>query len=43
MLGAIYDAAYFVLRPASAPVEFVADATHWLGTVVRVDAGRRGP
>jgi hypothetical protein len=42
VLGAIYDAAYFVLRPASAPVEFVADATHWLGTVIRVDAAAVG-
>ena len=30
MLGAIYDAAYFALAPASAPVEFLDGATHWL-------------
>ena len=38
VLGAIYDAAYFALAPASAPVEFRDGATHWLGPVVRVDA-----
>ncbi|MFG1609314.1 MarR family transcriptional regulator [Actinoplanes sp. NPDC049265] len=38
VLGAIYDAAYFALAPASAPVEFRAGAGHWLGTVVRVEA-----
>lgn len=38
VLGAIYDAAYFVLSPASAPVDFRAGAGHWLGAVVRVDA-----
>ena len=37
VLGAIYDAAYFALAPASAPAEFVDGATHWLGPVVRVD------
>ncbi|WP_250036034.1 DUF4388 domain-containing protein [Paractinoplanes maris] len=37
VLGAIYDAAYFALSPASAPVEFLAGATHWLGPVVHVD------
>jgi hypothetical protein len=37
VLGAIHDAAYFALSPASAPVEFRADATHWLGPVIRVD------
>lgn len=37
VLGAVYDAAYFALAPASAPVEFIAGATHWLGTVVRID------
>jgi hypothetical protein len=37
VLGAIYDAAYFALAPSSAPVEFIAGATHWLGTVVQID------
>ena len=38
VLGAIYDAAYFALSPASAPVEFLDGAVHWLGPVIRVDA-----
>jgi hypothetical protein len=38
VLGAVHDAAYFVLQAASAPVEFVEDAPHWLGTVITVDA-----
>jgi hypothetical protein len=38
VLGAIYDAAYFALAPASAPIEFLDAATHWLGPVVRVEA-----
>jgi hypothetical protein len=42
VLGAIHDAAYFVLQPASAPVEFVENAPHWLGTVIRVDAAAVG-
>jgi len=37
VLGAIYDAAYFALSPASAPVDFLEDATHWLGQIVAVD------
>lgn len=37
VLGAIYDAAYFVLSPAAAPVDFLDGATHWLGPVVHVD------
>jgi hypothetical protein len=37
VLGAAYDAAYFVLAPASAPVDFLAGATHWLGPVVHID------
>lgn len=37
VLGATYDAAYFALSPASAPVDFIAGATHWLGPVVHVD------
>ncbi|MFF5292848.1 DUF4388 domain-containing protein [Paractinoplanes globisporus] len=37
VLGAIYDAAYFALSPADAPVEFLGGATHWLGPVVHVD------
>ena len=31
VLGATYDAAYFALSPASAPVDFLDGATHWLG------------
>jgi hypothetical protein len=38
VLGTIYDAAYFVLAPAAAPVDFLDGATHWLGPVVRVEA-----
>jgi hypothetical protein len=38
VLGATYDAAYFVLADSSAPVEFVPGATHWLGPVVHIDA-----
>ncbi|HEY7272060.1 MAG TPA: DUF4388 domain-containing protein [Actinoplanes sp.] len=38
VLGVIYDAAYFALSAASAPVEFLDGATHWLGPVIRVDA-----
>ena len=37
-LGAIYDAAYFVLAAPAAPVEFLDGALHWLGPVIRVDA-----
>ncbi len=37
VLGATYDAGYFALSPASAPVDFLDGATHWLGQVVRVD------
>ena len=37
VLGAIYDAAYFALAPASAPVDFLDDATHWLGPIITVD------
>jgi hypothetical protein len=37
VLGAIYDAAYFALAPSSAPVDFLADATHWLGPIISVD------
>jgi len=37
VLGAIYDAAYFALSPATAPVEFRPGATHWLGPVIRVE------
>ena len=39
VLGATYDAAYFALSPASAPVDFLDGAAHWLGPVVRVDPG----
>ena len=38
VLGTIYDAAYFALSPASAPVEFLDGAMHWLGPIIRVDA-----
>ncbi|MDI6098213.1 ADAM 12 protein [Actinoplanes sp. NEAU-A12] len=38
VLGATYDAAYFVLADTDAPVEFLAGATHWLGPVVHIDA-----
>jgi hypothetical protein len=38
VLGATYDAAYFVLSETDAPVEFLAGATHWLGQVVHIDA-----
>ena len=37
VLGATYDAAYFALAPASAPVEFLTGATHWLGPVIHID------
>ncbi|MGW4948243.1 MarR family transcriptional regulator [Actinoplanes sp. NPDC004185] len=37
VLGATYDAAYFALSPASAPVDFLDGAAHWLGPIVRVD------
>ncbi|MGC8920511.1 hypothetical protein AB7952_17940 [Streptomyces sp. PG2] len=32
-LGALYDAAYFVLEPSSAPARFRYGAAHWLGPV----------
>jgi hypothetical protein len=38
VLGATYDAAYFALSPASAPVDFLDGALHWLGPVIRIDA-----
>lgn len=38
LLGVIYDAAYFVLRPTSAPIEFITGAAPRLGPVIRVDA-----
>jgi uncharacterized protein DUF4388 len=37
VLGATYDAAYFALADQSAPVKFLAGATHWLGPVVHID------
>jgi hypothetical protein len=37
VLGSIYDAAYFALAPAAAPVEFLEGAGHWLGPVVHID------
>ncbi|MEU4623213.1 DUF4388 domain-containing protein [Actinoplanes sp. NPDC023801] len=38
VLGATYDAAYFVLADRTARAEFVPGATHWLGPVVHIDA-----
>jgi hypothetical protein len=38
VLGALYDAAYFALAPATAHGEFLDGAPHWLGPVVRVDS-----
>ncbi|GIF26355.1 hypothetical protein BJ973_005715 [Actinoplanes tereljensis] len=37
VLGATYDAAYFALSPASAPVEFLGGAMHWLGPIAHID------
>jgi hypothetical protein len=37
VLGAIYDAAYFVLASDEAPAEFLDGAAHWLGPVVHID------
>ncbi|GAA4462723.1 DUF4388 domain-containing protein [Phytohabitans houttuyneae] len=37
-LGAIYDAAFFVLSPAPARIRFEAGERHWLGPVCQVDA-----
>jgi hypothetical protein len=37
VLGAIYDAAYFVLAPASSPAGFIDGAAHWLGPIVHID------
>ncbi len=37
VLGATYDAAFFVLQPRPAPVRFVAGERHWLGTLTQVD------
>jgi hypothetical protein len=39
VLGAIYDAAYFVLAPSllPAPMEFLEGAAHWLGPIVHID------
>lgn len=39
VLGAIYDAAYFVLAPETAPVDFLDGAAHWLGPIVHIDPG----
>jgi hypothetical protein len=39
VLGATYDAAYFALSPASAEVDFLDGAAHWLGPVVHIDPG----
>jgi hypothetical protein len=38
VLGTTYDAAYFALAAASAPVDFLDGATHWMGPIVRVEA-----
>lgn len=42
-LGALFDAAYFVLLPGSEPSRFLQGASHWLGPVrpVRADVLRR--
>ena len=37
VLGAIYDATYFVLSAAAATVDFIDGAAHWLGPVVAVE------
>ncbi|GAA2897192.1 hypothetical protein Acy02nite_80540 [Actinoplanes cyaneus] len=37
VLGATYDAAYFVLTSGAVPVDFLPAATHWLGAVVHID------
>ncbi|WP_436522603.1 DUF4388 domain-containing protein [Actinoplanes sp. HUAS TT8] len=37
VLGATYDAAYFALATASASLDFLPAATHWLGPVVHID------
>ncbi|GAA4713335.1 DUF4388 domain-containing protein [Phytohabitans rumicis] len=42
VLGAIYDAAFFVLNPAPAKVRFEPGETHWLGPVCQVDAAVLG-
>ena len=41
-LGAIYDAAFFVLAPAPARLRFEAGERHWLGPVCQVDAAVLG-
>ncbi|WP_067497307.1 DUF4388 domain-containing protein [Actinoplanes sp. TFC3] len=38
VLGATYDAAYFIFGATEAPVDFLDGARHWLGDVVRIDA-----
>lgn len=38
VLGATYDAAYFVLSRPAPSVEFLPGATHWIGPVVHIDA-----
>ncbi|MEV1289275.1 ADAM 12 protein [Micromonospora sp. NPDC049679] len=38
VLGAVYDAAFFVLTPAAVPVRFVPGELHWLGRIVDVEA-----
>lgn len=42
VLGALYDAAFFVLSPAPARVRFEPGETHWLGPVCQVDAAVLG-
>ncbi|WP_229072185.1 DUF4388 domain-containing protein [Actinoplanes sp. DH11] len=42
VLGATYDAAYFVLSQPAATVDFLPGATHWLGAVVHIDAAAVG-
>ncbi|MFI8104514.1 transcriptional regulator [Streptomyces sp. NPDC086023] len=37
-LGAVFDAAFFALAPASGPTRFRRGATHWIGSVRSVSA-----
>jgi hypothetical protein len=37
VLGATYDAAYFALAAAEAPIDFLPGATHWLGPIAHID------
>ncbi|MEV4344028.1 DUF4388 domain-containing protein [Actinoplanes sp. NPDC049596] len=37
VLGATYDAAYFALSAPEAPIDFLPEATHWLGPIAHID------